>query len=76
MTVKLQTSATFVIWLRQVAGDAGMDAHLKGVVHQRVVPLFETLSDLEQAGSTMRQLFSVQWYRTYLRCAGLLCSCT
>ena len=31
---------------------------------QRVVPLFETLDDLERAGSVMRQLFQTPWYRT------------
>jgi len=30
---------------------------------QRVVPLFETLDDLERAGSVMRQLFQTPWYR-------------
>jgi phosphoenolpyruvate carboxylase len=30
---------------------------------QRVVPLFETISDLESAGAVMDRLFSVPWYR-------------
>jgi phosphoenolpyruvate carboxylase len=29
---------------------------------QRVVPLFETLADLQSAGETMRQLFQIPWY--------------
>ena len=33
----------------------------------RVVPLFETLADLEGAGKTMRQLFCVGWYRQHLK---------
>ena len=32
----------------------------------RVVPLFETLTDLEQASGTMSQLFSIPWYRQHL----------
>jgi phosphoenolpyruvate carboxylase len=30
---------------------------------QRVVPLFETVADLQNAGETMRRLFSIPWYR-------------
>ncbi|HEU4584016.1 MAG TPA: phosphoenolpyruvate carboxylase [Polyangiaceae bacterium] len=33
---------------------------------QRVVPLFETLDDLERAGSVMRQLFQMPWYRSHI----------
>jgi phosphoenolpyruvate carboxylase len=33
---------------------------------QRVVPLFETLDDLERAGSVMRQLFQMPWYRAHI----------
>lgn len=33
----------------------------------RVVPLFETLSDLDGAGDVIDQLFSTEWYRKHLR---------
>src|SRR5690606_41623287 len=31
----------------------------------RVVPLFETLADLEQAAESIERLLSVPWYRDY-----------
>jgi phosphoenolpyruvate carboxylase len=34
---------------------------------QRVVPLFETIDDLERAGSVMRQLFQMPWYKAHIR---------
>lgn len=34
---------------------------------QRVVPLFETLDDLDRAGETMRALFAIPWYREHIR---------
>ncbi|MEK9765184.1 MAG: phosphoenolpyruvate carboxylase, partial [Thalassolituus sp.] len=33
-----------------------------------VVPLFETLSDLEQSGPRMEKLWQVPWYREYSQC--------
>ena len=33
----------------------------------RVVPLFETLADLDAAGDALRSLLSVPWYREHLR---------
>ncbi len=33
---------------------------------QRVVPLFETLADLEAGGETLRQLLALPWYRRHL----------
>ncbi len=33
--------------------------------HLPIVPLFETLSDLEQAPTRMKKLWSVEWYRQY-----------
>ncbi len=33
---------------------------------QRVVPLFETIDDLERAGSVMRALFQMPWYRAHI----------
>lgn len=36
-------------------------------VSQRVAPLFETLTDLDNAGKVMRRLFNVPWYREHLR---------
>ena len=35
---------------------------------QRVVPLFETLADLDGAADSMRRLLSVPWYRESVRC--------
>ncbi len=35
--------------------------------HMPVVPLFETLSDLEQSAPRMEKLWSVDWYREYSR---------
>lgn len=52
---------------RQVARDKGRMPSQESM--QRVVPLFETLSDLDGASSTMRRLFSVPWYRQLIRCA-------
>ncbi len=38
-----------------------------GVHHpMRVVPLFETLADLDQAQSCMAQLLAIDWYREYI----------
>ena len=34
---------------------------------QRVVPLFETLADLDGAAASMRRLLSVPWYRNNVR---------
>ena len=33
-----------------------------------IVPLFETLSDLEQSGPRMEKLWQVPWYRDYSQC--------
>ena len=38
---------------------------------QRVVPLFETLDDLNGAGATLKRLLDTPWYRRQLRCAQL-----
>ena len=51
---------------RQVARDKGRMPSQESM--QRVVPLFETLSDLDGASATMRRLFSVPWYRHLIRC--------
>lgn len=32
----------------------------------RVVPLFETVADLRTAGSTIRKLLSIDWYREHV----------
>ena len=40
-------------------------------VVQRVVPLFETLDDLNSAGATLKRLLDTPWYRQQLRCARL-----
>ena len=34
---------------------------------QRVVPLFETLDDLNNAGATLKRLLDTPWYRQQLR---------
>ena len=34
---------------------------------QRVVPLFETLDDLNNAGATLQRLLDTPWYRQQLR---------
>lgn len=34
----------------------------------RVVPLFETLDDLNAAGAALRRLIQLPWYRKQLRC--------
>ena len=34
--------------------------------HLRVVPLFETVEDLRNAGSILEQLFSIDWYRKHI----------
>jgi phosphoenolpyruvate carboxylase len=33
----------------------------------RVVPLFETLDDLDASGEVMNRLFNNRWYRAHLR---------
>ncbi len=38
---------------------------------QRVVPLFETLDDLNNAGATLKRLLDTPWYRQQLRCASI-----
>lgn len=32
----------------------------------RVVPLFETVKDLREAGSVIRKLLSIDWYREHI----------
>ena len=51
-----------------VAGEAGPGAPAHGPP-LRVVPLFETLRDLENAPAVMQALFSVPWYRQHLTAA-------
>lgn len=48
-----------------VARDSGRSVSQDFV--QRVVPLFETLSDLDGASASMRRLLSVPWYRNHIR---------
>jgi len=45
-------------------GHAGEGA--EGDPPLRVVPLFETLKDLQAAPAVLRQLFSIPWYQTHL----------
>ncbi|KAK9799807.1 hypothetical protein WJX73_001098 [Symbiochloris irregularis] len=49
-----------------VAGEKGQEPKASQL-GMRVVPLFETLADLQAAGPTMRTLLAVPWYRKYLR---------
>ena len=56
----------------QVAGEAGQEPK-PSQLSLRVVPLFETLADLQMAGDTMQTLFCVPWYRKYLRYGHLQC---
>jgi len=32
----------------------------------RVVPLFETVKDLQEAGAAIRKLLSIDWYREHI----------
>ena len=48
--------------LQAVHGDQGL---APGTL--RVVPLFETVRDLDNAGKVLRQLFSNEWYMNHLR---------
>ena len=36
-------------------------------VRLRVVPLFETVKDLRAAGSVIRKLLSIDWYREHIQ---------
>ncbi|KAF5842615.1 phosphoenolpyruvate carboxylase [Dunaliella salina] len=58
----LQREANF-----QVAAERGMTPDLNRTL--RVVPLFETLDDLDNAGSVMRRLLNLPWYRNHMATA-------
>jgi phosphoenolpyruvate carboxylase len=55
-------------WAPSAAAAArALDAEAK--LPLRVVPLFETLDDLEAAGGVMRRLLALPWYREHLAAA-------
>uniref|UniRef100_A0A7S3VSI5 phosphoenolpyruvate carboxylase n=2 Tax=Dunaliella tertiolecta TaxID=3047 RepID=A0A7S3VSI5_DUNTE len=58
----LQREANF-----QVAAERGMTPDLNRTL--RVVPLFETLDDLDNAGGVMRRLLNLPWYRDHMTTA-------
>jgi len=51
--------------LPQVAAETGSAPNHTNSL--RVVPLFETLADLDASGEVMRRLFANPWYRSHLR---------
>jgi phosphoenolpyruvate carboxylase len=53
------------VLLPQVAAEAGRAPNHADSL--RVVPLFETLDDLDAAGEVMQRLFANPWYRAHLR---------
>ena len=60
-----------VLWRLQSAADktSSRSAAQPRAAVQRVVPLFETLDDLDSAGATLKRLLDTPWYRQQLRCA-------
>ena len=60
------TAQCNLLW--QVAGEAGVECSQEqlGV---RVVPLLETLKDLQNAAKVLSDLLAVPWYRKHVRCA-------
>jgi phosphoenolpyruvate carboxylase len=48
------------------AANFGRPAVSTAAAPQRVVPLFETLADLQAAGGIMRRLFALPWYRKHI----------
>ncbi len=55
--ISMSRAPSDVLAVRLLQKEAGIAEPL------RVVPLFETLEDLENCGSTMERLFSIPWYR-------------
>ena len=56
----------------QAAADRTSSRHKEAqplpLVPLRVVPLFETLDDLDNAGAALKRLIQLPWYRKHLRC--------
>ena len=50
-------SASDVLAVHLLLKEAGVPYHIP------VVPLFETLDDLDASAGVMRQLFNIGWYR-------------
>lgn len=59
--ISMATHAADVLEVILLQREAGVHTPL------RVVPLFETLVDLENSAQVLEALFSVDWYRTYIQ---------
>ncbi|GAB4814757.1 hypothetical protein N2152v2_001803 [Parachlorella kessleri] len=59
--ISMAHTASDVLAVILLQKECGVDPYL------RVVPLFETLDDLEYAETAMRQLFSNDWYRNHIQ---------
>jgi len=55
--ISMSSAPSDVLAVRLLQKEAGVPKPL------RVVPLFETLSDLDHCGDTMNRLFSIPWYK-------------
>jgi phosphoenolpyruvate carboxylase len=58
--ISMATAPSDVLAVHLLQREAGMTPPL------RVVPLFETLNDLEHAGAVMTRLLDIPWYRTQI----------
>jgi phosphoenolpyruvate carboxylase len=58
--ISMAHTASDVLAVELLQKECGMDPSL------RVVPLFETLDDLEYAETAMRQLFTCEWYKNHI----------
>ena len=59
--ISMTSKASDILAVSLLQKEAGIKNKL------RVVPLFETLDDLKNAKSTMDSLFSIKWYRKYIK---------
>ena len=59
--ISMTSKASDILAVSLLQKEAGIKNKL------RVVPLFETLDDLKNAKSTMNSLFSIKWYRKYIK---------
>lgn len=57
--ISMASEPSDILTVALLLQDAGARAHFP------VVPLFETLSDLQQASARMKKLWAVDWYRDY-----------
>ncbi|CAN0033253.1 unnamed protein product, partial [Choristocarpus tenellus] len=58
--ISMATSPSDVLAVKLLQKEAGIPWDM------RVVPLFETLSDLKQADETIRTLLTLPWYRGHI----------